>query len=37
MGDAKVPAEEIKAMLAGDIDALAREMAAAMNSAKLSS
>jgi len=34
MDDAKVTAEEIKAMLAGDIDALASEMAAAMNSAK---
>lgn len=34
MDDAKVTAEEIKAMLAGDIDALAEEMAAAMNSAK---
>ncbi len=34
MDDAKVTAEEIKAMLAGDIDALAEEMASAMNSAK---
>ena len=34
MDDAKVTAEEIKAMLAGDIDALAQEMAAAMNGAK---
>ena len=29
-----VTAEEIEAMLAGDIDALAKEMAAAMNAAK---
>jgi hypothetical protein len=34
MDDKKVTAEEIKAMLAGDVDALAEEMAAAMNSAK---
>jgi predicted TIM-barrel fold metal-dependent hydrolase len=34
MDDTKVTAEEIKAMLAGDIDALAEEMAAAMNDAK---
>ncbi len=34
MDDAKVTAEEIKVMLAGDIDALAEEMAAAMNGAK---
>ena len=34
MEDKKVTAEEIKAMLAGDIDALAEEMAAAMNGAK---
>ena len=34
MDDAKVTAEEIKAMLAGDIDALAEEMAVAMNTAK---
>ena len=34
MEDKKITAEEIKAMLAGDIDALAEEMAAAMNSAK---
>jgi hypothetical protein len=34
MDDAKVTAEEIKAMLAGDIDALAEEMVAAMNTAK---
>lgn len=34
MDDAKVTAEEIKAMLSGDIDALAGEMAAAMNTAK---
>ena len=34
MDDAKVTADEIKAMLAGDIDALAEEMAAAMNDAK---
>jgi len=34
MDDAKVTAEEIKAMLAGDIDALAEQMAAAMNTAK---
>ena len=34
MDDAKVTAEEIKAMLSGDIDALVAEMAAAMNTAK---
>jgi hypothetical protein len=34
MDDAKVTAEEIKAMLSGDIDALAAKMAAAMNTAK---
>jgi hypothetical protein len=34
MDDAKVTAEEIEAMLAGDIRALAQEMAAAMNTAK---
>jgi len=34
MDDAKVTAEEIEAMLAGDIRALAQEMAAAMNKAK---
>ena len=34
MDDAKITAEEIKAMLSGDLDALAEEMAAAMNSAK---
>jgi hypothetical protein len=34
MEDKKVTAEEIKAMLAGDLDALAEEMAAAMNAAK---
>lgn len=34
MEDKKVTADEIKAMLAGDIDALAEEMAAAMNAAK---
>jgi len=34
MEDKKVTAEEIKAMLAGDIDALAEEMAAAMNAAQ---
>lgn len=34
MDGAKVTAAEIKAMLAGDIDALAEEMAAAMNTAK---
>ena len=34
MDDAKVTAEEIEAMLAGDIHALAEEMASAMNAAK---
>ena len=34
MDDTKVTAEEIKAMLAGDIDALAEEMAATMNTAR---
>lgn len=34
MEDKKVTAEEIKAMLAGDLDVLAQEMAAAMNAAK---
>jgi len=34
MEDKKITVEEIKAMLAGDIDALAEQMAAAMNSAK---
>ncbi|MCD4824946.1 MAG: hypothetical protein K8S55_10075 [Phycisphaerae bacterium] len=34
MDGAKVTAEEIKAMLAGDIDVLAEKMAAAMNTAK---
>ena len=34
MDDAKVTAEEIKAMLSGDLDALAEEMAAAMNAAQ---
>lgn len=34
MDDAKVTAEEIKAMLAGDIDALAEKMAVAMNAAE---
>ncbi len=34
MEDKKVTAEEIKAVLEGDIDALAEEMAAAMNDAK---
>lgn len=34
MDDTRVTAEDIKAMLAGDIDALAEEMAAAMNEAK---
>ena len=34
MDGKKVTAAEIKAMLAGDIDALAEEMAAAMNGAK---
>ena len=34
MDDAKVTPEEIKAMLAGDIDALAEKMAAAMNAAQ---
>ena len=34
MDGEKVTAEEIKAMLAGDIDALAESMAAAMNGAK---
>ena len=34
MDDAKVTAEEIEAMLAGDVRALAEEMAAAMNTAK---
>ena len=34
MDDKKVTAEEIKAMLEGDIDALAAEMAATMNNAK---
>ena len=34
MEDLKVTAEEIEAMLAGDIRSLAEEMAAAMNSAK---
>ncbi len=34
MEDKKVTAEEIKAMLSGDLDVLAAEMAAAMNGAK---
>ena len=34
MEDKNVTAEEIKAMLAGDFDALAEEMASAMNQAK---
>ena len=34
MDDKMVTADEIKAMLAGEIDALAEEMAAAMNRAK---
>jgi hypothetical protein len=34
MEDKKVTAEQIKAMLAGEIDTLAEEMAAAMNAAK---
>ena len=34
MEDTKVTAEDIKAMLTGDIDQLAEEMAAAMNAAK---
>ena len=34
MEDKKVTAEEIKAILADDIDTLAEEMAAAMNAAK---
>ena len=34
MEDQKVTAEEIKAMLSGEIDQLAAEMAAAMNNAK---
>lgn len=34
MEDKKVTADEIKAMLVGDIDALAEEMAAAMNAAQ---
>lgn len=34
MDDKKVTAEEIKVLLAGDIDALAKQMAAAMNEAK---
>ncbi len=34
MDDAKVTAEEIEAMLAGEIRTLAQEMAAAMNTAK---
>lgn len=34
MEDKKVTADEIKAMLAGEIDALAEQMAAAMNAAR---
>ncbi len=34
MDDAAITAEEIKAMLVGDIDVLAAEMAAAMNTAQ---
>jgi len=34
MEDRKVTADEIKAMLAGDIDRLAEEMASAMNEAR---